>query len=254
MLITVFTPTYNRAYCIDKVLDSVLAMKVPVGFEVEYVWSDDCSTDNTFDILQRKAVEYKGPWKIILNRNPENLRLARHVQQIGKIGHGEWFVECDSDDFPLPERLCVLADNIRKHPDMLGFCSGTSIQGKFYSGVFDKQLFPCGATCCWHRSCFARFDSEVEETWSQDVYIPFRALLLGGQWIFADVSTLNYTVAEDNASTPTGLDRIASLRHLIKIKEHLILAVRQRLHDLAAMPPDNKEVERILLGQQLKVL
>ena len=245
MLITVFVPTYNRASRIDRVLDAVLAMKVPAGCELEYVWSDDCSTDGTFEILQRKAAEYRGPWKIILNRNPENLRLARHVQAIGKIGHGEWFVECDSDDIPFPERLCILADAIKKYPDMKGFCSGKNINGK-YSGVFGKQLFPCGATCCWHRNCFTSFSSEVEQTWSQDVYIPFRALLLGGTWVFADVATVDYVIAEDNASTPLGLDRIESLLHLVKIKEHLILAIRQRLHDLALMPPDNRDAERIL--------
>ena len=241
MLVTLFIPAYNRAYCIEKTLDAMLALDIPKGWEVEYLWSDDNSTDETFEIFQRYERTWKDKVRIILNRNEKNLRLGRHVEKIMTLGHGDWFVEFDSDDIPIKNRLLEIDSCLHQYPAMLGFSSGVTIQKKEHSsryvGVFGKWLYACGATCAWHRSIFTQFSPLAFETGSQDIFIPFRVLLLGGQWVWSDTPTVFYGVDENNDSTPVGLNRAQRIKHLARLKHNWIEALHQRLTDLSEHPP-----------------
>ena len=59
--------TYNHAHLIESTLDSILRQTL-IGYEI--IVSDDCSTDNTWAILQRMAVEEP---RIRVIRTPQNL-------------------------------------------------------------------------------------------------------------------------------------------------------------------------------------
>lgn len=52
MLVSIFIPTYNASACIESTLDSVLTQ---THSELEVWLVDDCSTDNTPEILQKYA-------------------------------------------------------------------------------------------------------------------------------------------------------------------------------------------------------
>ena len=54
--------------------------------------------------MQEMAAAYRGPHRIILNRNPTNLGHARHVERIMEISSGAFIVESAGDDISLPER------------------------------------------------------------------------------------------------------------------------------------------------------
>lgn len=61
------------------------------------ILSDDCSPDpdDTFAIMQKAAAEYKGPHKVVLNRNEKNLGIPGHVQHVlgmagGRITSAAW--------------------------------------------------------------------------------------------------------------------------------------------------------------------
>ncbi len=251
MLVTCFVPAYNRGYCIERTLDAMLSLDIPEGWEMEYVWSDDNSTDDTWEKILSKAEENNNRgFNIITSRNSKNLRLGRHVEKIMTLGHGEWFVEFDSDDIPSKTRLLEIAKCMKQYPKMLGFSSGVTVKevGKpsHYSGVLGKQLFACGATCAWHKDVFQKFSPVKYETGSQDIFIPFRALLLGGQWVWSDTSTIIYGVDETNDSTPSALSQKDSLRHLGRLKANWINALKQRLADMEEVQLEDNKLERDL--------
>jgi glycosyltransferase involved in cell wall biosynthesis len=71
---------------------------------LEIVLSDDCSRDRTFEIIREMAEVYRGPHKVILNRNPVQKSIGGHINRIMEISHGEMIVGAAGDDISLPER------------------------------------------------------------------------------------------------------------------------------------------------------
>lgn len=51
MLITIFTPTYNRAYTLKRVFDSLMSQSFSHSL-FEWILIDDGSTDNTKDLVK----------------------------------------------------------------------------------------------------------------------------------------------------------------------------------------------------------
>jgi len=49
MLFTIITVTYNSAAFVKQTIDSVLAQEYP---DFEYIIGDDCSSDNTWEIIE----------------------------------------------------------------------------------------------------------------------------------------------------------------------------------------------------------
>lgn len=93
MLITVFTPTYNRAYIIHKLYES---LKRQTCKDFEWIIVDDGSTDNTTDLANQWIKESKIPIKYIKTKNGGKHRAIN----IGlKETSGELFFIVDSDDF-----------------------------------------------------------------------------------------------------------------------------------------------------------
>jgi hypothetical protein len=75
------------------------------------VLSDDCSTDDTFEIMREVVQGYAGPHRIVLNRNERNLGISGHFNRILELSRGELIVASDGDDVSRPERTdrCVAA-------------------------------------------------------------------------------------------------------------------------------------------------
>ncbi len=68
MMLSVLIPCYNEASTIDQILDLVYAVDLPM----ELIAVDDCSSDDTFAVLQRAALERP------------NFRVVRHTTNRGK--------------------------------------------------------------------------------------------------------------------------------------------------------------------------
>jgi len=71
---------------------------------LEIVLSDDCSRDRTFEIIQEMAAAYRGPHRIILNRNAKQMSIGGHINRAVEVSHGELIVGAAGDDISLPER------------------------------------------------------------------------------------------------------------------------------------------------------
>lgn len=141
MKVTVFTPTYNRAYIIENLYRS-LQRQSCVDFE--WLVVDDGSTDGTEELFARWQEE-KNPFPIRYYRQ-ENGGKCRAINRGLELAEGELFFTVDSDDYltedaiekvtaweaelPKGKKYCGFAGN-------LGTAKDTTPNRLFEEGFFD---------------------------------------------------------------------------------------------------------------------
>lgn len=114
-LISYVVTTYNIEAFVE---ESVKCAFAQTYSPLEIVLSDDCSTDKTFEIMQKMASEYQGPHKIVLNRNEQNLGITRHMNKAYlELATGEIIIAAHGDDISLPERTEKSWEFLEKNPD-----------------------------------------------------------------------------------------------------------------------------------------
>lgn len=114
--VSVIIPVYNVEKYLEKCLNSILNQTL---YDIEIIAVDDCSTDNSWKILE----EYKNKFskKMIIIRSAENGRQGT-ARNIGiKKANGKYIIFVDSDDWikeDMIEKLYQCAEN--KQSDMVG--------------------------------------------------------------------------------------------------------------------------------------
>lgn len=94
--ITIGILTYNHEAFIEKCLNSVLALKYD---NLEIIVSDDCSKDNTYQIVQDIVAHSQSYHNIILNRNEVNLGLAGNFNRtFYELATGDFLITLGGDD------------------------------------------------------------------------------------------------------------------------------------------------------------
>ena len=101
-LLTLMVCAYNQERFIREAVEAAFAQTYS---PLEIVLSDDCSTDHTFEIMRELAEAYRGPHRLILNRNSTNLGLAGHSNRLAELAHGEFWVGAAGDDICFPNRV-----------------------------------------------------------------------------------------------------------------------------------------------------
>lgn len=125
-LVSVIIPTYNVERYIEECLDSILNQNYP---NIEIIVCDDCSTDNTWNILGN----YKDYEQILLLRNDSNLKQARTRNNCIDYAKGDYILIQDADDISEADRVVKLLDSFEEDIDFVGsacFCFNENI-GKY---------------------------------------------------------------------------------------------------------------------------
>ena len=110
MLIDVILPTFNRAYCLKRTIDSVLSQTYQ---ELNLYVIDDGSTDETKNLISQYQNESRVHYFFQDNKGVSAARNCG-IQQ----GQAEWVAFVDSDDEWLPHKLETQVDFIKKNPNI----------------------------------------------------------------------------------------------------------------------------------------
>ncbi|PST84056.1 glycosyltransferase family 2 protein [Pedobacter yulinensis] len=94
-MITVFTPTYNRAHLLSRLYESLLKQN---SSNFEWIIVDDGSTDDTDGLIKMWQTERQFPFKLTYFRQANR---GKHVaiNKGVKLAKGELFFIVDSDDY-----------------------------------------------------------------------------------------------------------------------------------------------------------
>jgi len=106
MKVSVAVITYNASKYIEEVLLSILSQKC--NFEFEIIIGDDCSKDNTLEILNRFQSEYGEILKIISHEY--NVGASRNYLDVLKACSGDYIAHLDGDDIMYPNKLQIQVD------------------------------------------------------------------------------------------------------------------------------------------------
>lgn len=115
-LLSIIVPIYNSSNYIERCARSLLKQTLE---NIEYIFIDDCSTDNSVDILEAILKEFP-------NKNVKFLKMEQNsgqaaVRKLGvEIANGTYIGHCDSDDWveiTMYEKL--LNEAIKKNLDLV---------------------------------------------------------------------------------------------------------------------------------------
>lgn len=109
-LVSVIVPCYNHGRFLGDCLESVLAQSYR---EMEVLVVDDCSTDNTRQVIA-EFMERDSRVRLITHERNLGLSLSRNHAMAEAAG--EWVGFCDADDMWLPQKLTRQLEVLRNDP------------------------------------------------------------------------------------------------------------------------------------------
>ncbi len=112
-LISIIMAVYNCAPTLRESIDSILNQTYE---NWEFIICDDCSTDNTLEIVREYEAKYPDKFKVI--QNEVNSKLSFSLNHCLKYAQGEFIARMDGDDISLPERFEKQVKYLREHPDV----------------------------------------------------------------------------------------------------------------------------------------
>ena len=105
-LISIALCTYNGSRFLEKQVMSILNQTYK---NIELIVVDDCSTDNTFEIIKQLSFQYP---QIKPYRNPKNLGFNKNFEKAISLSTGAYIAISDQDDIWLKDKLQRLYDHI----------------------------------------------------------------------------------------------------------------------------------------------
>lgn len=118
MTLSVVIPNYNHAKYLPECIEAVLSQ---TRLPDEILIVDDCSTDNSVEIIKDYARKEK---RIRLISNEKNSGPSFSVNTGAKNAKGKYFAICAADDYHLPRFLETMMRLAESYPNAALLCSG----------------------------------------------------------------------------------------------------------------------------------
>jgi len=97
--VTVVCTCYNHAAYVKDALNSVLLQTYS---KVELIVVDNCSSDNSVQIIQRYLQEHPS---IIFVANSENKGICKAFNEVSRVAKGKYLIDLAADDILMPTRI-----------------------------------------------------------------------------------------------------------------------------------------------------
>lgn len=199
--------------CEDTVAGAIESILNQTYEDIELIICEDCSKDNTYQIVKQYADKYSD--RIILIRNEENLKLPASLNHCLEYATGKYIARMDGDDISYPERIEKQVLYLGQHPDIdlvgtgMTVFDGEKIIGQNTSpekvdkfSLVHKTCF-CHATILTYKYVYDKLNGyslEKRAVRVEDIDLWFRFFDAGFQG--ANLPDLLYQVTDDsNAAT-----------------------------------------------------
>ncbi len=217
-LISFILLAYNQEKYIEEAIEAAFKQTYS---PLEIILSDDCSTDNTYNLIENMVQNYRGLHTIILNRNKENLGICGHVNFVLEMTSGKLIVMAAGDDISDVDRVTKIHEvwqtsddktravfsNAEKI-DAIGTHLGPIFPSKplFSQTITDfKQGIECwalGASLAIDKNLYKKYGEIDSKNMQEDGCLAFRALL-EGNILYIDQLLVKYRHHDKNVSQTT---------------------------------------------------
>lgn len=213
MLISIAIATYNGENFIRQQMDSILSQTIS---DFEIVVCDDCSTDETINILEKYAS--KDP-RIKIFKNEYNLGFKKNFEKAISLCHGDFIALSDQDDVWEQNHIEILYNNIGSNDCICGNAALTDTSGNKI-GITMRDFIPIhimpennevlfsheiygnivqGAACMIRKSMVSQILPMPDCVKYHDWWIALNACINGG-CKYIDKIILRYRRHESNAT------------------------------------------------------
>ena len=218
-LVSIITPAFNSESFIAETINSVISQTYQ---NWEMIIVDDCSTDNTKNII-RSFQEKDGRIRLIENETNKGSAYSRNLAL--RNATGRWIAFLDSDDLWLPEKLEKQIEFMTKNNYRFSYTKYSEIDensndnGIYLSGpkvITKNKMF----AYCWPGCLTIMYDAKfVGLIQTVDIKINEEYAL----WIKVSKKTNCHLLEENLAKYRRHLNSLSSQSYLKLIKWHYLL-------------------------------
>ncbi|WP_052694924.1 glycosyltransferase family 2 protein [Hymenobacter sp. AT01-02] len=192
--VTVIIPNYNHALYLPKRIDSVLGQ---TERDIEVILLDDCSPDNSREIIAHYAAQDKRI-KVVLNEQNSGSTF-RQWNKGCALATGEYIWIAESDDYADPRLLETLVARLEADPQVgIAYCMSISV---------DEKSQPVG-------NHYAYYEEVDAQRWAHDFtmpgielvqrYMPFRCIIPNASAVVVRRSVIEQTGPADETMRLSG--------------------------------------------------
>lgn len=196
-LVSMLLIAYNQA---NVIADAVAGALAQTYSPLEILISDDCSADGTWAAIEAAVRDYRGPHRLVLNRNEQNAGISAHLSKLAAMSQGALLVVAAGDDVSVPERCTRLVDcwnALGQRVDLIasdlvefesaspdaGLIAPTDLgQYRHFDDWARERPWVVGASHAWSRRLFERFGPMLPGAMAEDQIMTFRAIMSGGAY------------------------------------------------------------------------
>jgi hypothetical protein len=246
-LVTFALIAYNQARWVREAIDGAFRQDYR---PLEIVLSDDCSTDDTFGIMQKAAAECPGDISLKVVKGTTNRGIGAHLNAVMAHASGDLVVIAAGDDISRSDRTTKLVSawlSQERRPGLLhSSCSLISLDGDSCGSLKCNSLDSLesahalassnerviGATGAWVPALFQVFGDLRADLVHEDRALPFRSLLLGRPISYVDEPLVAYRQGA-GVSTLYWQNRHIGRSERVRILSNLRADILQKIADLS---------------------
>lgn len=209
-LVTFALFAYNQEKYIREAIEGAFAQTYE---PLEIILSDDCSADQTFEIMKEMAASYSGPHKVSARRNPANLGPLSHILCVAGAANGEILVVAAGDDIAFPNRVEIVKSQFSDESVYAVSTDDIIIDEHGVEQLWDSgritlrdglhrryRTWLHGATAAYRVEFLRSFPTPQEKVYYEDMVFSDAILLIGKRTIRLKSPTIKYRYHSSNLS------------------------------------------------------
>jgi cellulose synthase/poly-beta-1,6-N-acetylglucosamine synthase-like glycosyltransferase len=218
---------------------------------MEIIFSDDASSDRTFEIIEDSVRNYRGKHKVRAYRNKTNIGIGAHINKLWfEIAKGDWIVVSAGDDVSLPHRVekCMQyaspdvsvihhgLELIDENSEIITYNDTYAevlkgLEKKSIEETIRRNLFLIGSSMCLNREMLKRFGPFNADIVNEDNILAYRAQYFGEIIYLAD-RMIKYRRHADSVSfMPNTLIYPNYIGHIKKNARNMVAIYNQIISD-----------------------